>query len=207
MPLSIKEASTRLGVNPTTLRHWADLGQIRSFRTPGGHRRFSEDDLFALLRKEDAVRTRPIDLPAHALARIRRRMNGGHTNGAGWVRDLAEAERDDLRHQGRRLVEIASDYIAQPDRRAPLADEAKAIGVHYGRVLAGHGMPFSRVLEAFMFFRDLLEEAAHARPAYRAAGLGEREQFQRLLSAVLDQVLLGAVNGYEAKSPLPQGEG
>jgi excisionase family DNA binding protein len=198
LPLSIRQASDLLGVNPTTLRHWADQGQVRSFRTPGGHRRFSENDLLAVFRLENGAHPAPIDLPPHALARIRRRMKSPLTNGAGWVRELDDTERDDLRQHGRRLVAIASDYIAQPQRRAGLGQDAKEIGSHYGRVLAGHAMPFSRVLEAFMFFRDLLEEAAHARPAYREAGPAEREEFQHHLSAVLDKVLLGAVNGYEA---------
>src|SRR5256712_12763376 len=42
--LSLDEAAKRLSVHPATLREWADKGQIRTFRTPGGHRRFSEVD-------------------------------------------------------------------------------------------------------------------------------------------------------------------
>jgi len=205
--LTIGEASTLLGVNPTTLRHWADLGQVRTFRTPGGHRRFAQEDLLSLLSKGDPAGPLPIDLPAHLLARVRRRMHGSRSASANWVRGIADAEREELRYLGRRLVAIASDYLAQPGRRDALALEASEIGDRYGRVLASHALPFRRVLEAFIFFRDLLEEAAHARPAYRTAGPTEREDFQRHLSAVLDQVLLGAVNGYEATSPLPQGEG
>ena len=43
--LALKEASAFLGVHFTTLRSWADRGDIPVFRTPGGHRRFSIDDL------------------------------------------------------------------------------------------------------------------------------------------------------------------
>src|SRR5438445_12895090 len=43
--LSLDEAAKRLSVHPATLREWADKGQIRTFRTPGGHRRFSEVDV------------------------------------------------------------------------------------------------------------------------------------------------------------------
>src|SRR3989442_14826425 len=42
---SLDEAAKRLSVHPATLREWADKGQIRTFRTPGGHRRFSEVDV------------------------------------------------------------------------------------------------------------------------------------------------------------------
>src|SRR5438132_10884284 len=43
--LSLEAAAKRLSVHPATLREWADKGQIRTFRTPGGHRRFSEADV------------------------------------------------------------------------------------------------------------------------------------------------------------------
>src|SRR6266542_4565888 len=38
--LTLTQASRKLGVTPNTLRRWADHGQIPSFVTPGGHRRF-----------------------------------------------------------------------------------------------------------------------------------------------------------------------
>ncbi len=46
--LSLDEAAKRLSVHPGTLRDWADKGRIRTFRTPGGHRRFSESDVIEL---------------------------------------------------------------------------------------------------------------------------------------------------------------
>lgn len=39
-----------LGVTPQTLRRWADAGKIRTIRTLGGHRRYSAEDLNAILR-------------------------------------------------------------------------------------------------------------------------------------------------------------
>jgi DNA-binding transcriptional MerR regulator len=38
--LSLGPASRVLGVDPDTLRRWADFGQIEDYTTPGGHRRF-----------------------------------------------------------------------------------------------------------------------------------------------------------------------
>ena len=43
--LSLGPASRLLGVDPDTLRRWADDGRIRAYATPGGHRRFSRTDL------------------------------------------------------------------------------------------------------------------------------------------------------------------
>src|SRR5574341_214034 len=43
--VSLGEAAAILGIHPTTVRHWADSGDLPSQRTPGGHRRFRRYDL------------------------------------------------------------------------------------------------------------------------------------------------------------------
>ena len=42
-------AAKRLGVNASTLRRWADNGQVPSYRTAGGHRRFSVSELDTII--------------------------------------------------------------------------------------------------------------------------------------------------------------
>ena len=54
--LTLKDASAFLGVHYTTVRNWADRGEIRVFRTPGGHRRFSVEDLRAFLEERVSQR-------------------------------------------------------------------------------------------------------------------------------------------------------
>ncbi|HEX3245957.1 MAG TPA: helix-turn-helix domain-containing protein, partial [Chloroflexota bacterium] len=46
--VSIRRACQLLGVNQATLRHWTDEGKVRAYVTPGGHRRYHEDDLHLL---------------------------------------------------------------------------------------------------------------------------------------------------------------
>ncbi|HLO35006.1 MAG TPA: helix-turn-helix domain-containing protein, partial [Candidatus Deferrimicrobium sp.] len=48
-PLSLGPASRLLGVDPDTLRRWADEGRIEAFTTPGGHRRFDRREIERLL--------------------------------------------------------------------------------------------------------------------------------------------------------------
>ncbi len=43
------EVATMFRVDPKTVTRWAAAGRIRSIRTPGGHRRFYEDEIRALL--------------------------------------------------------------------------------------------------------------------------------------------------------------
>ena len=47
--LRLAEAAQMIHVHPETLRRWADDGKVPFVRTPGGQRRFSPDDLAALM--------------------------------------------------------------------------------------------------------------------------------------------------------------
>jgi len=44
------EVATLFRVDPKTVTRWASAGRIGSIRTPGGHRRFRESEVRALLR-------------------------------------------------------------------------------------------------------------------------------------------------------------
>jgi len=48
--LTASQAARHLGVSLSTVRRWSDLGHLRGYRTPGGQRRFSPDQLDAFLR-------------------------------------------------------------------------------------------------------------------------------------------------------------
>ena len=48
------EVASLFRVDPKTVTRWASAGRIGSIRTPGGHRRFRESEVRALLRGEQA---------------------------------------------------------------------------------------------------------------------------------------------------------
>lgn len=52
--LSAADAAKFLGVRPKTIRAWADAGEIRGWRTPGGHWRFRRSDLERLVSAHTA---------------------------------------------------------------------------------------------------------------------------------------------------------
>src|SRR4051794_24845307 len=104
--LSIDAACKLLGVDQSTLRRWSDSGKIPVFRTPGGHRRYSEDDLRALVRGEQrrrrvsrsALTTRSMSAYEHDYlhqARLRP-----------WYRAYDAGMLDELRPLGRRMVDL-----------------------------------------------------------------------------------------------------
>lgn len=43
--MSIAEAANYLGVSIDSIRRWEKKGYIKSFRTPGNHRRYNKEDL------------------------------------------------------------------------------------------------------------------------------------------------------------------
>lgn len=48
--LTVSEAARHLGVSLSTVRRWSDAGYLRGYRTPGGQRRFTVEQLDAFLR-------------------------------------------------------------------------------------------------------------------------------------------------------------
>ena len=67
------EVATLFRVDPKTVTRWAAAGRIGSIRTPGGHRRFRESEVRALLRGDTAgavasVPAQPVSSPVPATA-------------------------------------------------------------------------------------------------------------------------------------------
>jgi len=52
MLLTISEVSERLGITIDSLRKWERKGVLKPIRTPGGHRRYSEEDLVNITGKK-----------------------------------------------------------------------------------------------------------------------------------------------------------
>lgn len=64
--LTPAEVAQMFGVAPQTVGRWAERGRLRAIYTPGGHRRFRESDVIALLAasnepgQDTGPTTRPI---------------------------------------------------------------------------------------------------------------------------------------------------
>jgi excisionase family DNA binding protein len=202
--ITLGQACKLLGVNESTLRRWADAGHVRSFRTPGGHRRFSEDDLRGLVAGQGgpAVREPYTSISSLALSRIRRRLQRGRSQAAPWYSSLDEEDRERLRPLGRRLVALVSEYLTKGARRSRLMDEAREIGHEYGRELARDGMHMRDFLEAFTFFRKSLDDTAMEVSQKGDLTSEEAVEVWELLSNLADQVLLAIAEAFEEVKPV-----
>jgi excisionase family DNA binding protein len=196
--ISLSRACGLLGVNESTLRRWGDAGHIRSFRTPGGHRRFAEDDLRSLMAGQGRPGVTAYGTLGHlATVRIRRRLQRGKSREAPWYASINEDLRERMRPLGRRLANLVSEYLARGSRRSRLLDEARRIGRDYGKELAGSSMALSDAIGAFTFFRKGLDDAAIDLAHRSNLSAEEAVEVWELLAGLADQVLLSMTEAYE----------
>jgi excisionase family DNA binding protein len=192
--LSLRDACALLQVSQATLRHWADAGHLRVYRTPGGHRRFAREDLLALTSRQPDFHATdtPDKLEDAALRRIRRRLNHEEVARQPWYQSVEEEGRDRMRLFGRRLLSLLVQGLprrrASGRRQAGLA-EALMLGHEYGAEMSERNVPLKDTVEAFIFFRTLVLDSTENRTWGATLELA-------------DQVLVGVVESYQKRMEL-----
>lgn len=201
--LTLGEAAETLGVHATTLRRWADGGEIPCLRTPGGHRRFLEADLHAFVREqiELGVPDEPETLERALLLHTRQEMASRDVAETAWHRAFDEAERAARRASGRRLVGLAIQFASKSTGRDPILEAGRRIGRQYGRDAAEHGLSLVDTARAFLFFRESLLRSARPSLSTRDQGNAEDIHTTRSLGDFLDQVFFAALAAYEECRP------
>jgi len=192
--LTLGQACRILNVDESTLRRWADAGQVRTFRTPGGHRRFAEGDVRAIVHG----RPRPNVTSVGDLAtrRIRQQLHRRGTGGS-LFDSVDESHREKLRPLGRHLMALVADYVARRGKRSSLLEDARSTGEQYGMQLVDAGMSLSQAMHAFTFFRRSLDQSA--KQALAKAGTPAHESIEvcEQIMALADEVLMGIARAYE----------
>lgn len=204
--LSLGPASRELGVDPDTLRRWADEGRVDAWTTPGGHRRFDRRAVERLAReRRPGAPTRALaDLGAspERFARVYRARYGGediHQRVASAPRD--DTEREAYRQDGRRLITALVAYLDADPTDGPARSiaeaEATAIVDGHGERSSAGGISLTQAVELFV----------HARQPFLAeiAGLGRRRSLDSVrlaslygdASALLDRLLLRFISAHQ----------
>jgi excisionase family DNA binding protein len=197
--VSLGKASRLVGVNETTLRRWADAGQLRSYRTPGGHRRFAEDDLRGLLSGRSGGRYR--SLGDMAVTRIRRSMQARVAESV--VPDIPEQAREELRDLGRELLQMIVDTLEHRAHRNRNLEAARALGARYGGALQRDRFTFPEAVRAFAFFRKNLDETTRQSVRKQGLSVDEAMSAYELISSLTDEVLAGIADSYERSRSRP----
>ncbi|MBI4202851.1 MAG: helix-turn-helix domain-containing protein [Chloroflexi bacterium] len=198
---SLGKACQMLQVNEVTLRRWADRGLIRSFRTPGGHRRFALEDLHALTEKAQST---PASGPTSgsladaALRHIRRRLNQRTVAQQPWYEHIPDSDRTRLRLFGYRLLALASDFVTGHGRRQQLLTEARSIGEEYGAEASRLGLPVEHATQAFAFFRNGLVEGLQEAASHEDTPADVYRTW-RHVNTITDEVFQGITRSYDRR--------
>jgi excisionase family DNA binding protein len=199
--LSLGEASRVLGISQGTLRRWADRGQVASFTTPGGHRRFPRATILALVPASRARRPHLSELGASSermAGAYRRLLDLSQQRRMSLLSELPDAERQLFRERGRRMVECLLAHLDADGPAPAMANLHEAAGhaTDYGASMAGLGASLSEAVETFLRFRTpfISELAATA----RKRGLDTREATGLLVDAetAFDKLLLAFMDGW-----------
>lgn len=206
--LSLGPASRLLGIDPDTLRRWADDGRVEAWITPGGHRRFDRRQLEGLAadRSRRTARRPLATLGAspERLTRVYRRHyaaspadGSSATAGPG----PADPERDAHRESGRRLIAAVVAYLdadeADGRARQRAEREARRIVDEQAQRLAGAGTSLTEAVSRFV--------AARGPFLAELAGLGRRRSLDPVrlaslygdASALLDRLLLRFIDAHQ----------
>lgn len=196
--LTLKEASDFLGVHFTTLRNWADRGEIRVFRTPGGHRRFSVADLRRFLEERVGHAALPDTsvVVDDAVGRVREEIQRLARAHVGWHYPLSESASDARRQRGRQLFALAISFVMKANQRARILEDGKRLGWEYGVEAAMGGVALTQTGRAVQFFRNQLGQVLRSGESIHALDADD-VRIRQLIDQFLDEVLYSVLDGYE----------
>jgi excisionase family DNA binding protein len=209
--LALGPAARLLGVDPDTLRRWADEGRIEAFTTPGGHRRFDRHDIERLLEARHPGPGAPLASMGATPDRMSRAYRRSYDS-AGPDDDIRtaipEAHRAAFRADGRGLVSSLVAYLDADDDAAREVAESRAAALtdDLARRLAAAGLSLTESVALFVSARRpfLAELGAIARrralPADRISAMFEDA------SALLDRLLIRLVTVHQQGCAMPPGK-
>ncbi len=195
--LTLTEAADALRVHPTTLRRWADSGQVPVFLTPGGHRRFAASDVRDIATRRHAVRrVGPVERiwADHALKQARVKI--AEQEQTRWMKIQDDRGRDRHRQMGQQLMGLILEFLTAEEEDEALVRRAREIGRQYGRASRELRLPLTEALHAAMFFRDTLTETAVQLPDNIRIPTGSQVRLVNRIGRIINEVELGVADAY-----------
>ncbi len=199
--LSIRQASQLLGVHVATVRTWADKGLLPSYRTLGGHRRFSANDIHRFLEhRQRESNSHPLLQDDRVLGQVRQELQTHSLSLQPWFQSLSFSPSTEQRVKqqefGQRLLQLILCFVEEPARREFLLDEGRHIAHEYGNLLAKNGLSAGNAARATIHFRRIiLKTVLELKLGARAGDEEDARLFQRL-SSFLDEILLAILDAY-----------
>lgn len=199
--LTLSEAAELLNVHPTTLRRWANSGDIPTLVTPGGHRRFAATDLARFARERSALRNVNSLTGLWATKALAyTRQDAMARRKESWLIYFDEEARNRNRMLGQQLMGLTLQYLSSEsseETSTAILEEAKRIGRQYAENARSQGLPLRATLEASIFFRDSLIETALQLPESANIRPEANMRLLRRVNALLNAVHLAVADVYD----------
>lgn len=197
--LGLGDASRLLGITPATLRRWADRGQIASYTTPGGHRRFPRSALVALVPARRQRRPQLAQLDAQDQIAQAYRSSSRERSSAGWLANIGEAERALFRERGQRMSECLLAHLDADGPAAAMATlhEATEHAAEYGGESSRLGAGLSEAVESFLRFRSPFVDELAAISRRRGLDTGEATGLLVDAENAMDELLIAFISGWQ----------
>jgi excisionase family DNA binding protein len=200
--INLSDAADLIGVHPTTMRAWADKGEIPSHRTPGGHRRFRREELEAWAEANSHSQKAGAQLiMQNTLGQARFKLTEGSLDDQEWYQRLDDKMRAVHQQNGRRLLQLIMRYTAANGRDEAALNEAREIGRGYEEMGRSGGLSLAETVRAYLFFREFLFQTIY--DMTEASGSGSPTdwgQIRRLAGIFTDEVLLALVEAHPCRS-------
>jgi excisionase family DNA binding protein len=186
--LSLQEACDRLHVHADTLRLWADRGRIRTFRTPGGHRRFSEADVNGLAAASSPELSLLMDA---SVGSARLAATEGRFASERWYARFDETAKEKQRELGHDLMRLLVTYASDPDRKD--SEALRQLGRRYALLAREVGLPLGDAMRAFHMFEGVVRSSAGR---LTVAQGGPSNDLDREIGWFLNEVLIAMVESF-----------
>lgn len=201
--IGLSEAALELGISASTLRRWADEGAVRTFVTPGGHRRFWRPAIDSLIPGNRPTPRSSEHLGESERARMSRIYRQEVARDAQaevpWAADLNTDERKLFRNHGRRIVADMLSALDAPDEgaREERLREASLSAEAYGRAAASIGLPASNTVETFVRFGRPFMNELSALARRRGLDAAATTDLLDRANAWFDRLLVALLRAYE----------
>lgn len=196
--LSLSQAAKQLGVHPSTVRAWADLGYLPTQRTKGGHRRFLSSDVYARMHtRYEKPAPEATSIYANVLSNTRVQISESHLETEKWYKKMNEEARQQYRLSGRSLVQGLIGYLTSNGEG--LEAEARSLGYEYASRGQRVGLTSVEAAHAFQFFRTSVMDAILT--AYENAGVHAPQVWAdlfRKMNSFSDLIIITLLDNYEA---------
>ena len=196
--LDLSDAANLLGVHYTTLRRWADAGEVPHYRTPGGRRRFKRSEIAGFLEslhEGDVAGTRSVvrlDAPS-----VGARIAHAGVTGEPWYGKFDESQRLSLRDEGRQMMAVLLQYATRTNGGEVFLQEGRRMAGAYGQMCRQAGLSLVETAKAFVRVRRSIIDSVYEAGTLAGTPDSDTWRLYDRMNTFLDAMLLATLEAYD----------